>query len=78
MSEIVRNISPERAIWCLVYVESPLEILQHCAVSVPSWFDGISLRETVSDNVLISIINLGAGDGIRTHDFNLGKVALYP
>ena len=20
----------------------------------------------------------GAGDGIRTHDFNLGKVALYP
>ena len=22
--------------------------------------------------------NNGAGDGIRTHDFNLGKVALYP
>ena len=21
---------------------------------------------------------IGAGDGIRTHDFNLGKVALYP
>ena len=23
-------------------------------------------------------LNNGAGDGIRTHDLNLGKVALYP
>ena len=27
---------------------------------------------------MIYIKKFGAGDGIRTHDFNLGKVALYP
>ncbi len=25
-----------------------------------------------------NLIGVGAGDEIRTHDFNLGKVALYP
>ena len=29
-------------------------------------------------NTLISLRKFGAGDGIRTHDPNLGKVVLYP
>jgi hypothetical protein len=31
-----------------------------------------------SHNALISLGKSGAGDGIRTHDPNLGKVVLYP
>ena len=41
--------------------------------------------EVVSSNLIARSIffdghpeKTGAGDGIRTHDFNLGKVALYP
>jgi hypothetical protein len=30
------------------------------------------------DNTLIYFRKFGAGDGIRTHDPNLGKVVLYP
>ena len=33
------------------------------------------LRET---EIQLSARKNGAGDEIRTHDFNLGKVALYP
>ena len=29
-------------------------------------------------NAIRPMLPAGAGDGIRTHDFNLGKVALYP
>ena len=32
----------------------------------------------LAHNYLISSLNSGAGDGIRTHDPNLGKVVLYP
>ena len=32
----------------------------------------------LGDDELIYRKDFGAGDGIRTHDFNLGKVALYP
>ena len=40
-------------------------------------FDSISFAQVTRDGVEPEICLLGAGDGIRTRDINLGKVALY-
>ena len=44
--------------------------------------DSIINREVATPERLVNVgVHLkenGAGDEIRTHDFNLGKVALYP
>ncbi len=44
--------------------------------------DGTAVRQVLPGGTGMMICGLakknGAGDGIRTHDFNLGKVALYP
>jgi hypothetical protein len=49
------------------------------ALAAAAAFAWLKLPHTVpSINRLILLRTFGAGDGIRTHDPNLGKVVLYP
>ena len=70
---IISASAPECTIGCEHLMNLPDFVEPGAFIHVPET-NGV----TLSDIELIYRKDFGAGDGIRTHDFNLGKVALYP
>ena len=60
-------------------MEQTEKVLPAVAKKVATRNDTISLTYKVGDNNSLTYLEEnGAGDEIRTHDLNLGKVSLYP